>query len=93
MKVQFEEICITYKCSYIFYSNFFDGMCVNIFVMIVFLLNCPADLVEKRFSRGDMAQIASDLQARTIHPYANFGADMMMSFQIQSNIWTQTQIR
>ena len=34
-------------------------------------------------------EIASDLQARTIQPYNNFGAEVMISFQSQPNLWTR----
>ena len=47
-----------------------------------------SELVEDRFSRRDLDQIASDLQVRTMHPCSNLGPDTLVSFQIQPNIWT-----
>ena len=45
-------------------------------------------LAEDRFTRRDLAQIASDMQARTMHPYNNFGPETLVSFQTKPYVWS-----
>ena len=52
-------------------------------------LATSSNLIQERFNRKDANDIASDLQERTIRTCDNFGADTMLSTQIQPHIWTQ----
>ena len=53
------------------------------------VLASNSELVEQRFSRTDVADIALDIHERTIQSYNYFREDALLSFQIHPMAWAQ----